>query len=61
MDGRGLVTVRIVGTRNMLDVGTGVELKSCLKVGFALVKFNSIPVLEEKTARLLKNTLLVRL
>lgn len=47
MDGRGLVTVRIVRTRNVLDVGTGVELKSCLKVGFALVKFNSIPVLEE--------------
>ena len=47
MDGRGLVTVRIVRTRNVLDVGTGVELTSCLKVGFALVKFNSMPVLEE--------------
>lgn len=47
MDGRGRVTVRIVGTRNVLDVGTGVELKSCLEVGFALVKFNLMPVLEE--------------
>lgn len=47
MDGRGRVTARIVGTRNVLDVGTGVELKSCLKVGFALVKFDSMPVSEE--------------
>ena len=47
MDGRGRVTVRIVSTRNVLDVGTGVELKSCLKVGFALVKFDSMPVSEE--------------
>ena len=47
MDGRGRVTVRIVGTRNVLDVGTGVDLKSCLKVGFTLVRFNSMPVLEE--------------
>lgn len=39
--------MRIVLTRNVLDVGTGVELKSFLKVGFALVKFNSMPVLEE--------------
>ena len=47
MDGRGRVTVRIVRTRNVLDVGTGVELKIFLKVGFALVKFNSMPVFEE--------------
>ena len=47
MDGQGRVTVRIVRTRNVLDVGTGVELKSCLKVGFALVRFNSMPVLKE--------------
>ena len=39
--------MRIVLTRNVLDVGTGVELKSCLEVGFVLVKFNSMPVLEE--------------
>ena len=39
--------MRIVPTRNVLDFGTGVELTSCLKLGFALVKFNSMPVLEE--------------
>ena len=47
MNGRGRVTVRIVRTRNVLDVGTGVEIKSCPKVGFALVKFDSMPVSEE--------------
>lgn len=48
MDGRGLVTVRIVGTRNVLDVGTGVELKSCLKRNTFVKKTTEQRIKEDK-------------